>query len=170
MVQAEDLAHLMGALAQGPSVAKGCDFVNTKLVTRKEVAKTENHFKQLSIASTAGPSKASSPALAANSAPKTPLRILKFSPAQFAAIKRARVEGAAATATSSMAKVAKMEEVPAPALALNNNLGPFQFAPFMAMPSQPSIPMFPASSDVGEQGTSTTMTWQACARLFKINL
>ena len=47
--------------------------------------------------------------------------------------------------------MAKVEEAPAPShnnqiMAQNNNLGPFNFSPFMAMPNQPSVPMFPAKS------------------------
>ena len=48
------------------------------------------------------------------------------------------------------AKVTKVDEAPVPAhnnhsMAQNNNTGPFQFCPFMAMANQNSVPMFPTS-------------------------
>lgn len=171
----------MGALAQGPSVAKGGDFVKTKLVARRDLAKNG----QLSAAASTPPnvSAVKTPPTTAvkvplttadilpstpagQSAPKAPLRLLKLSPAQFAAVKRARMERQEATSNSS--KMAKVEDVKPPnnsLVATTNNTGPFQFSPF-AMPNQLPFPMFPImNSNTGDlgQGTNTTMMWQSCA-------
>ena len=184
----------MGALAQGPSVAKGGDFVKTKLVARRDLAKNEQlsataytHPGASAVkapltsavkAPPASPVKAPPttavkvPSAAAvvlpstpagQSAPKAPFRLLKLSPAQFAAVKRARMERQEAMATTNSPKMTKVEEVMPPPNSLvttNNNTG--HFSPF-AMPQLP-FPMFPnMNGNNGDQGTSTTMMWQSCA-------
>ena len=189
----------MGALAQGPSVAKGGDFVKTKLVARRDLAKNGQLSDAASTppnvsavkAPTTAPDKLSPTSAvktppttavkvplttadilpstpAGQSAPKAPLRLLKLSPAQFAAVKRARMERQEAMATSNSSKMAKVEDVKPPnnsLVATTNNTGPFQFSPF-AMPNQLPFPMFPImNSNTGDlgQGTNTTMMWQSCA-------
>ena len=115
----------MGALAQGPAVATGSEFMKSKLVTKKSVA--------ASLA--AGPGTVS-PGTSDSSAPgtssstktpakraltaETPLRILKLSPAQFDKLKKAKLERVAETAKAEekevktvVAKKAKTEEAKA---------------------------------------------------------
>ena len=106
----------MGALAQGPAVAKGKDFVVTKLATRK----VASHAPAPSTI-TCAPSTISSapstitcapnvptvtaqtststsltPTTSAYSISKQPLRVLKLTPLQFAEIKKAKLERDAA--------------------------------------------------------------------------
>ena len=123
--QAPDLSNIMGALAQGPAVATGSEFMKSKLVTKKSVA--------ASLA--AGPGTVS-PGTSDSSAPgtssstktpakraltaETPLRILKLSPAQFDKLKKAKLERVAETAKAEekevktvVAKKAKTEEAKA---------------------------------------------------------
>ena len=165
----------MGALAMGG------DFVKSKLVTRKELIKRKQEDQKSTTAFSApGPSNApghsgatalsSPPSLfctPVSSAPtattKVPLRILKLSPAQFAAVQKAKLEREATT-TSTPAKVARMcvksdakvETVPQPSYPI---MPPFPFSQFM--PNQPSNigSMSPANSE--EHGSSTTVMWQA---------
>ena len=138
-LQAPDLSNMMGALGQGPAVARGADFRPTKLVTRREVAREAAAASHPAGPSSApGPSGAASIALAKSApnmstppppahapatlktATKAPLRILKLSPAKFAEIKKAKMDTdakAMAAAEKVPEPAAAAEKVPEPAAA-----------------------------------------------------
>ena len=180
-VQAPDLANIMGALGQGPSVARGNDFVKTKLKTRKEVAKRkQNDQKSTDADSAPGPSNTPGPSGApACSGPSAsspgPLRILKLSPAQFAEVKRAKLEREANTkaevASVSVKSVLKVEGPPQSSNpVMPKFLPPFPFSQFMPLPNQPTISnsMAPVNNVMvsptnSEHVNGTTMMWQAYA-------
>ena len=166
-LQAPDLSTVMGALAQGPAVAKGGDFVKTKLVARNACATTAPRPSN----PTPGPSNAPGPSTAPGSstatthkATKQPLRILKLSPTEFAEVKRAKLEREAKAEMTKVgvkeAKgedkvVAKVSEAPSPALQPQNTfMASFPFPPFMSNQS-----FFPTNTE-GQEGSSTVM-WQA---------
>ena len=170
----------MGALAQGPSVARGDDFVKTKLKTKKEVAKRKlDDQKSTAACSASGtpgpsalsghPSPLSAPASSPANTTKAPLRILKLSPAQFAEVKRAKLERDT-TSTAEMASVSeksdpKVEERPKPSNpVMPQFLPPFPFSQLMPTSSYPMAPVTNAKvnpTNFEEQGTGTTMMWQA---------
>ena len=185
--QAPDLSNIMGALAQGPAVATGSEFMKSKLVTKKSVA--------ASLA--AGPGTVS-PGTSDSSAPgtssstktpakraltaETPLRILKLSPAQFDKLKKAKLERVAETAKAEekevktvVAKKAKAEEAKAEEAKAEEAKTevektkvektevaqqPFPFNQMMPMPF--FMPNMQANSS-GAQETSTAVMWQACS-------
>ena len=185
--QAPDLSNIMGALAQGPAVATGSEFMKSKLVTKKSVA--------ASLA--AGPGTVS-PGTSDSSAPgtssstktpakraltaETPLRILKLSPAQFDKLKKAKLERVAETAKAEekevktvVAKKAKTEEAKAEEAKTEEAKTevektkvektevaqqPFPFNQMMPMPF--FMPNMQANSS-GAQETSTAVMWQACS-------
>ena len=190
--QAPDLSNIMGALAQGPAVATGSEFMKSKLVTKKSVA--------ASLA--AGPGTVS-PGTSDSSAPgtssstktpakraltaETPLRILKLSPAQFDKLKKAKLERVAETAKAEekevktvVAKKAKAEEAKAEEAKaeeakteeaktevektkVEKTEVAQQPFPFNQMMPMPFfMPNMQANSS-GAQETSTAVMWQACS-------
>ena len=190
--QAPDLSNIMGALAQGPAVATGSEFMKSKLVTKKSVA--------ASLA--AGPGTVS-PGTSDSSAPgtssstktpakraltaETPLRILKLSPAQFDKLKKAKLERVAETAKAEekevktvVAKKAKTEEAKAEEAKAEEAKAEEaktevektkvektevaqQPFPFNQMMPMPFfMPNMQANSS-GAQETSTAVMWQACS-------